>query len=184
MVWCFLSSESDAPLKKFIQQTVKMTPEERAVFLEKDEVRRWKRVRKWENESWSFSLSHFFLFPPQSIRVTHESSAQEGQTEVRTVTWSPWRWWRWKSWFTLKNLCLCLVCFSGSKFRWESESSFYSLCERWREFIWAGWVFSTYYKLCVYMIIITLYFSKTVLQSAVQNKNEHWRDIKEHMKKK
>lgn len=52
-----LDFEPDAPLKKFIEQSVKMTPEERAMFLEKDE----------------------------SIRVTHESSAQEGQTEAPSL---------------------------------------------------------------------------------------------------
>lgn len=36
----FLSSESDSALKKFLEQTSKMTPEERATFLEKDEVRK------------------------------------------------------------------------------------------------------------------------------------------------
>lgn len=49
-----LEFESDSPLKKFLEKTSKMNPEERATFLEKDE----------------------------SIRVTHESSAQEGQTEA------------------------------------------------------------------------------------------------------
>ncbi|XP_033842712.1 ubiquitin carboxyl-terminal hydrolase isozyme L3 isoform X2 [Periophthalmus magnuspinnatus] len=49
-----LEFEPDSPLKKFIENTSKMNPEEKAVFLEKDE----------------------------SIRVTHESSAQEGQTEA------------------------------------------------------------------------------------------------------
>ncbi|CAJ1079747.1 ubiquitin carboxyl-terminal hydrolase isozyme L3 [Xyrichtys novacula] len=52
-----LEFESDSPLKKFIEQTTKMTAEERAAFLEKDE----------------------------SIRVTHESSAQEGQTEAPSL---------------------------------------------------------------------------------------------------
>ncbi|XP_076021847.1 ubiquitin carboxyl-terminal hydrolase isozyme L3 [Genypterus blacodes] len=47
----------DSALKKFLGQTSKMTPEERATFLEKDE----------------------------SIRVTHESSAQEGQTEAPSI---------------------------------------------------------------------------------------------------
>lgn len=49
-----LEFESDSPLKKFFEKTSKMNPEERAAFLEKDE----------------------------SIRVMHESSAQEGQTEA------------------------------------------------------------------------------------------------------
>lgn len=49
-----LEFESDSPLKIFFEKTSKMNPEERAAFLEKDE----------------------------SIRVTHESSAQEGQTEA------------------------------------------------------------------------------------------------------
>lgn len=49
-----LEFESDSPLKRFLEKTSKMNPEERATFLEKDE----------------------------SIRVTHESSAQEGQTEA------------------------------------------------------------------------------------------------------
>lgn len=52
-----LEFEPDSSLKKFLQQTIKMTPEERATFLEKDE----------------------------SIRVTHESSAQEGQTEAPSI---------------------------------------------------------------------------------------------------
>ncbi|XP_026232540.1 ubiquitin carboxyl-terminal hydrolase isozyme L3 [Anabas testudineus] len=52
-----LDFEPDSPLKKFIEQTTKMTPEERAAFLEKDE----------------------------SIRVTHETSAQEGQTEAPSL---------------------------------------------------------------------------------------------------
>uniref|UniRef100_A0A669F6R6 Ubiquitin carboxyl-terminal hydrolase n=1 Tax=Oreochromis niloticus TaxID=8128 RepID=A0A669F6R6_ORENI len=52
-----LEFEPDSPLKKFLEQTSKMTPEERATFLEKDE----------------------------SIRVTHESSAQEGQTEAPSL---------------------------------------------------------------------------------------------------
>uniref|UniRef100_A0A8C5EGG4 Ubiquitin carboxyl-terminal hydrolase n=1 Tax=Gouania willdenowi TaxID=441366 RepID=A0A8C5EGG4_GOUWI len=47
----------DSTLKKFLVQTSEMTPEERALFLEKDE----------------------------SIRVTHESSAQEGQTEAPSL---------------------------------------------------------------------------------------------------
>lgn len=34
----FFLSEPDSPLKKFLEQTSKMTPEERATFLEKDEV--------------------------------------------------------------------------------------------------------------------------------------------------
>lgn len=39
------SSESDSALKKFIEQTSKMTPEERATFLEKDEVRKhWEEL--------------------------------------------------------------------------------------------------------------------------------------------
>lgn len=49
-----LEFNSDSALKKFIEKTSKMNAEERAAFLEKDE----------------------------SIRVTHESSAQEGQTEA------------------------------------------------------------------------------------------------------
>lgn len=49
-----LEFESDSPLKMFLEKTSKMNPEERATFLEKDD----------------------------SIRVTHESSAQEGQTEA------------------------------------------------------------------------------------------------------
>uniref|UniRef100_A0A8C6S9U1 Ubiquitin carboxyl-terminal hydrolase n=1 Tax=Neogobius melanostomus TaxID=47308 RepID=A0A8C6S9U1_9GOBI len=49
-----LEFESDSMLKKFLEKTSKMNPEERAAFLEKDET----------------------------IRVTHESSAQEGQTEA------------------------------------------------------------------------------------------------------
>uniref|UniRef100_A0A3P9KVM7 Ubiquitin carboxyl-terminal hydrolase n=1 Tax=Oryzias latipes TaxID=8090 RepID=A0A3P9KVM7_ORYLA len=52
-----LAFEPDSPLKKFLEQTSKMTPEERAVLLEKDE----------------------------SIRVIHESRAQEGQTEAPSL---------------------------------------------------------------------------------------------------
>lgn len=52
-----LEFEADSPLKKFLEKTAKMTPDERATFLEKDE----------------------------SIRVTHESSAQEGQTEAPSL---------------------------------------------------------------------------------------------------
>jgi len=52
-----LDFESDSPLKKFLEQSSKMSPEEKAVFLEKDE----------------------------SIRVTHESSAQEGQSEAPSI---------------------------------------------------------------------------------------------------
>uniref|UniRef100_A0A3P8VAQ4 Ubiquitin carboxyl-terminal hydrolase n=1 Tax=Cynoglossus semilaevis TaxID=244447 RepID=A0A3P8VAQ4_CYNSE len=52
-----LDFDSDSSLKKFLEHTSKMTPEERANFLEKDE----------------------------SIRVTHESSAQEGQTEAPSL---------------------------------------------------------------------------------------------------
>lgn len=49
-----LEFELNSPLKTFLLQSAKMSPEEKAAFLEKDE----------------------------SIRVTHESSAQEGQTEA------------------------------------------------------------------------------------------------------
>ncbi|XP_039511911.1 ubiquitin carboxyl-terminal hydrolase isozyme L3 isoform X2 [Pimephales promelas] len=49
-----LEFEPNSPLKAFLLQSAKMSPEEKAAFLEKDE----------------------------SIRVTHESSAQEGQTEA------------------------------------------------------------------------------------------------------
>ncbi|XDV30604.1 hypothetical protein PO909_033491 [Leuciscus waleckii] len=49
-----LEFEPNSPLKAFLLQSEKMSPEEKAAFLEKDE----------------------------SIRVTHESSAQEGQTEA------------------------------------------------------------------------------------------------------
>lgn len=49
-----LEFDSESPLKMFLEKTSKMNPEERAIFLEKDD----------------------------SIRVTHESSAQEGQTEA------------------------------------------------------------------------------------------------------
>ncbi|XP_061735768.1 ubiquitin carboxyl-terminal hydrolase isozyme L3 isoform X1 [Nerophis ophidion] len=52
-----LEFESGSPLKKFVELTCKMNPEERGAFLEKDE----------------------------SIRVTHESSAQEGQTEAPSL---------------------------------------------------------------------------------------------------
>ncbi|CAG07309.1 unnamed protein product, partial [Tetraodon nigroviridis] len=52
-----LEFDSDSTLMKFIEQTSKLTPGERAALLEKDE----------------------------SIRVTHESSAQEGQTEAPSL---------------------------------------------------------------------------------------------------
>ncbi|KAM9342547.1 ubiquitin carboxyl-terminal hydrolase isozyme L3 [Pholidichthys leucotaenia] len=52
-----LEFEPDSCLKKFIEQTRKMTPEEKGALLEKDE----------------------------SIRVTHDSSAQEGQTEAPSL---------------------------------------------------------------------------------------------------
>ncbi|XP_062861656.1 ubiquitin carboxyl-terminal hydrolase isozyme L3 isoform X1 [Trichomycterus rosablanca] len=52
-----LEFEPNSPLKEFILQSCKMNPQEKAAFLEKDE----------------------------SIRVTHESSAQEGQTEAPNV---------------------------------------------------------------------------------------------------
>lgn len=52
-----LDFEPNSPLKKFIEQSANMTPEERATFLENDE----------------------------SIRVIHESSAQEGQTEAPSL---------------------------------------------------------------------------------------------------
>uniref|UniRef100_A0A673HZD8 Ubiquitin carboxyl-terminal hydrolase n=1 Tax=Sinocyclocheilus rhinocerous TaxID=307959 RepID=A0A673HZD8_9TELE len=49
--------EPNSPLQAFLLQSAKMSPEEKATFLEKDE----------------------------SIRVTHESSAQEGQTEAPSL---------------------------------------------------------------------------------------------------
>ncbi|XP_043105659.1 ubiquitin carboxyl-terminal hydrolase isozyme L3 [Puntigrus tetrazona] len=52
-----LEFEPNSPLKAFLLQSTKMSPEEKAAFLEKDE----------------------------SIRVTHESSAQEGQTEAPSL---------------------------------------------------------------------------------------------------
>ncbi|XP_026074073.1 ubiquitin carboxyl-terminal hydrolase isozyme L3-like isoform X1 [Carassius auratus] len=52
-----LEFEPNSPLKAFLLQSAKMSPEEKAAFLEKDE----------------------------SIRVTHESSAQEGQTEAPSL---------------------------------------------------------------------------------------------------
>lgn len=52
-----LEFEPNSPLKKFLEESSKMSPEEKAVFLEKDE----------------------------SIRVTHESSAQEGQSEAPSI---------------------------------------------------------------------------------------------------
>ncbi|XP_016388919.1 ubiquitin carboxyl-terminal hydrolase isozyme L3-like [Sinocyclocheilus rhinocerous] len=50
-------TEPNSPLQAFLLQSAKMSPEEKATFLEKDE----------------------------SIRVTHESSAQEGQTEAPSL---------------------------------------------------------------------------------------------------
>ncbi|XP_075447107.1 ubiquitin carboxyl-terminal hydrolase isozyme L3 isoform X2 [Ascaphus truei] len=52
-----LNFEGDSALKKFLEESVSLNPEERAKFLEKDE----------------------------SIRVTHESSAQEGQSEAPSI---------------------------------------------------------------------------------------------------
>lgn len=52
-----LEFEPNCPLKKFLEQSSKLSPEDKATFLEKDE----------------------------SIRVTHESSAQEGQTEAPSI---------------------------------------------------------------------------------------------------
>nr|XP_046215226.1 ubiquitin carboxyl-terminal hydrolase isozyme L3 [Oncorhynchus gorbuscha] len=52
-----LEFETDSPLKMFLVQSTKLSPENKATFLEKDE----------------------------SIRVTHESSAQEGQTEAPSL---------------------------------------------------------------------------------------------------
>ncbi|XP_053563899.1 ubiquitin carboxyl-terminal hydrolase isozyme L3 [Bombina bombina] len=52
-----LNFESDSALKKFLEESLSMSPEERAKFLEKDE----------------------------SIRVTHENSAQEGQSEAPSI---------------------------------------------------------------------------------------------------
>uniref|UniRef100_A0A671KLB7 Ubiquitin carboxyl-terminal hydrolase n=1 Tax=Sinocyclocheilus anshuiensis TaxID=1608454 RepID=A0A671KLB7_9TELE len=52
-----LEFEPNSPLQAFLLQSAKMSPEEKAAFLEKDE----------------------------SIRVTHESSAQEGQTEAPSL---------------------------------------------------------------------------------------------------
>ncbi|XP_018584929.2 ubiquitin carboxyl-terminal hydrolase isozyme L3 [Scleropages formosus] len=52
-----LEFESDSALKKFLIESSSLSPEEKATFLERDE----------------------------SIRVTHESSAQEGQTEAPSL---------------------------------------------------------------------------------------------------
>ncbi|KAL0964122.1 hypothetical protein UPYG_G00319210 [Umbra pygmaea] len=52
-----LEFEADSALKKFLVESTKLSPEDKANFLEKDE----------------------------SIRVTHESSAQEGQTEAPSI---------------------------------------------------------------------------------------------------
>ncbi|KAM6985706.1 ubiquitin carboxyl-terminal hydrolase isozyme L3 [Aplochiton taeniatus] len=52
-----LEFENDSPLKKFLEKSSKLSPEDKAAFLEKDE----------------------------SIRVTHESSAQEGQSEAPSI---------------------------------------------------------------------------------------------------
>lgn len=52
-----LEFDPDSPLKKFLEKTSKMSPEEKAVCLENDE----------------------------SIRITHESSAQEGQSEAPSI---------------------------------------------------------------------------------------------------
>ncbi|KAL4608827.1 ubiquitin carboxyl-terminal hydrolase isozyme L3 isoform X1 [Arapaima gigas] len=52
-----LEFESDSALKKFLVESSCLSPEEKAAFLERDE----------------------------SIRVTHESSAQEGQTEAPSL---------------------------------------------------------------------------------------------------
>ncbi|KAM8977488.1 ubiquitin carboxyl-terminal hydrolase isozyme L3 [Pelodytes ibericus] len=52
-----LNFECDSALKKFFEDSLSLSPEERARFLERDE----------------------------SIRVTHESSAQEGQSEAPSI---------------------------------------------------------------------------------------------------
>ncbi|KAM9321641.1 ubiquitin carboxyl-terminal hydrolase isozyme L3 [Gastrophryne carolinensis] len=52
-----LNFDNDSALKKFLEESLPMSPEERAKFLERDE----------------------------SIRVTHESSAQEGQSEAPSL---------------------------------------------------------------------------------------------------
>ncbi|XP_064413786.1 ubiquitin carboxyl-terminal hydrolase isozyme L3 isoform X1 [Latimeria chalumnae] len=52
-----LQFEPDSAMKKFLDESSSLSPEERAKYLEKDE----------------------------SIRVTHESSAQEGQTETPSI---------------------------------------------------------------------------------------------------
>lgn len=53
----YVEFDADSPLKKFLLGSSKLSPEEKAVFLEKDE----------------------------NIRVTHESSAQEGQSETPSI---------------------------------------------------------------------------------------------------
>ncbi|XP_068121343.1 ubiquitin carboxyl-terminal hydrolase isozyme L3 [Hyperolius riggenbachi] len=52
-----LHFEKDSALEKFIEESLSLSPDERAKFLERDE----------------------------SIRVTHESSAQEGQSEAPNI---------------------------------------------------------------------------------------------------
>ncbi|XP_053311380.1 ubiquitin carboxyl-terminal hydrolase isozyme L3 [Spea bombifrons] len=52
-----LNFDGDSALKKFLEDSVSLSPDERAKFLERDE----------------------------SIRVTHESSAQEGQSEAPSI---------------------------------------------------------------------------------------------------
>lgn len=150
----FFLSEPDSPLKKFLEQTSKMTPEERATFLEKDEVGKVSLLRTgWQSfqHVWRTVLRIVFsCFLFQSIRVTHESSAQEGQTEVSFWFLTLCVVSRFFACFVL-NLMHFNVCFLsvvGPKFRRESESAFYSFCECWRALIWTGWV-SHKAKMCL-----------------------------------
>lgn len=115
-LFCFLPpilSEENSALKEFLEKTSKMNPEERAAFLEKDDVRKTLKrkifIEGCDDEVVSDNVIRkgFAALPPelylsprtsagscrrsancrfcfQSIRVTHETSAQEGQTEVCT----------------------------------------------------------------------------------------------------
>ncbi len=89
-----------------------------------------------------------FLF--QSIRVTHESSAQEGQTEVCIefkIIFALWGCFCQRQHHNFSVEIVCKLCriyiyflsVAGPKFRWESGSAFYSFRECRRTIIWARW---------------------------------------------
>lgn len=105
----------------------------------------------WNIQQETFSLFSCFLF--QSIRVTHESSAQEGQTEVSfwflTLCCLKFFFFFFACFvLNLMHFNICFLSVVGPKFRRESESAFYSFCECWRALIWTGWV-SHKAKMCL-----------------------------------